>query len=150
MNHSILSRAPKVPSIFISPRFLITIFFVIGLNISAATADDLSKKIAQKKSINPKDLDIGINISEAEFKRLEEHISEKINSKGKIFLNLSNGSILELEAIGPKLESGTFNFRLNGENFNMPNCKLNFNFTVGKAANDNQINNTNLRCNFKF
>lgn len=138
MNNSILNRAPKVPSIFISPRFFLALFLCLNLNISKITAQNLFKKLAKGESLN-------LEISKEEFEKLELFVAT--SKDGKLVFNV-DGIEIELKSF-EKFNTGSFQFTIPGDKFKInENCnlKIDLNVIAGTANVDSGI----INCKFRF
>jgi hypothetical protein len=142
MSSPIFDGAPKVPSVFISPRFFLALFLFLNLSISEAEAQEISNKVANGESLN-------LNITQAELDKIVEQFKTDSENVGKIKINI-DGNVLELKDLNIqtlKSTTGNFTFTIPGNKFKIPKeCNVVVDFMIGSAANDNHLNDTSIRC----
>ncbi len=154
MTNSIFDRAPKAPSVFISPRFFSILFLSLNLHISEVEAEEFSKKFVNGEDFNfnfSSDLNIDTKKMQDSLDRLIKRSSQEQLGKIKIKIGDIDIEIKDLNISSFKTSNTNLTLTLPTTSMYMPKeCSVFLDFRVGAAANDNHIDTGRLKCRFRF
>jgi hypothetical protein len=146
MNNSILNGAPKVPSVFISRKFILAFFSSISLSISEVEAQKLFEKAERGEVLN---LEFTKETLDKMLEKFKKETTQDV--KFKITVNGIDVELKDLNIENFKYQAGDFSLTIPGAKTSLPEeCKVVLDFKMGVAANDNHIDVINLKCRFKF